>query len=300
MKVGLINLEPKYKNLALEKLRKYYSEKGDEVEDYFALKTYDRVYCSSIFTFTRKDIVPQSAICGGSGFDLTTTLPPEIEAVKPHLNFGFTTRGCIRHCPFCIVPQKEGMIHVIGDLLDLWDGKARKVVIMDNNILALPDHFERVCQQAVDNKIKLDFNQGLDHRLMTEDIAKCMAKISHDEYRLAFDHPSYQTGVERAIKLLRGAGINRAIWYVLVGYNTTPKQDLERLNYLRDTGQRAFVQRFRSHYSEPFYIAISDWANQRHLFATKTWDEFLVLRKDRRKYKSDFEALVTLAPDREG
>lgn len=292
MKIGLLNLEPKYKNLALEKLRLYHSQQGDEVENYFALNHYDRVYASSIFTFTKKHIIPQGAICGGSGFNLTTVLPLEIDEIKPHLNFGFTTRGCIRNCSFCIVPKKEGMIRVVGDLLDLWDGKSKKVIVMDNNILALPNQFRKVCQQAIDKKITLDFNQGLDHRLLTKEITEIMAQTSHSEYRLAFDHPSYQASVEKAITLLREAGINRGIWYVLVGYNTTPKQDLERLNYLRDTGQRAFVQRFRSHYSEPFYMAVSEWANQRHLFATKTWDEFLDLRKDRRKHKSDFEALV--------
>jgi len=119
-----------------------------------------------------------------------------------------------------------------------------------------------------------------------------MARTPHTEYRLAFDHPLYQAGVDKAIILLRDAGINRAIWYVLVGYNTTPKQDLERLNYLRDAGQRAFVQRFSSHYSEPFYVANSEWANQRHLFATKTWDEFLSLRADRRRHKVSFDKLL--------
>ena len=92
MKVGLQNLEPKYKNLAIEKIRKYYSAKGDEVEDYFALEHYDQVYASSIFTFTDKSKVPEGAVCGGSGFDLRsggvyypTYLPPEIEAVKSSL-----------------------------------------------------------------------------------------------------------------------------------------------------------------------------------------------------------------------
>lgn len=289
MKIGLLNLEPKYRNLALEKLRLYYSQKGDEVEDYFALESYDKVYCSSIFTFTKKHIVPQGAICGGSGFDLTSALPPEIEAVKPHLNFGFTTRGCIRFCPFCIVPEKEGIIRPVGDLLDLWDGKTRKIVVMDNNILALPCQFHKVCQQAIEHKIKVDFNQGLDHRLLTKDFAELLAKTPHEEYRFAFDHPSYQPAVDKAIKLLKKFGINRSRWYVLVGYNTTPKEDINRLNYLRTMKQRAFVQRYRTHYYEPFYLAVSEWANQPHLFITKTFDEFLDMRADRRKRKRGTE-----------
>jgi hypothetical protein len=158
VKVGLLNLEPKYRNLALEKLRIYYSQQGCDVEDYFALTKYDKVFASSIFTFTKKTVVPQGAICGGSGFDLTTTLPPEIEGIKPRLNFGFVTRGCIRSCPFCIVPEKEGKVHVVGELEDLWDNKSHDVTLLDNNILALPEVFIQTCHFAMIKGIRLDFN----------------------------------------------------------------------------------------------------------------------------------------------
>lgn len=272
MRIGLLNLEPKYKNLALEKIRLYYQTQGDEVEDYFALEVYDKVYCSSIFTFTPKHIVPQGAICGGSGFDLTTTLPPEIDSVKPHLNFGFTSRGCIRHCPFCIVPAKEGYVKVAGDLYDLWDGKAKLITLFDNNILALHEHFMMICSQAINEGIKLDFNQGLDHRLLYSENVKRLKEISHKEYHFAFDHPSYVKGVERAIGLLQSVGINRSIWYVLVGFNTTFQEDLDRLNFLRDNHQNAFVQRYKRARK---LTALARWANQHHIFQGMTWEQYL-------------------------
>ncbi len=274
MKVGLLNLEPKYKNLALEKIRVYHSRQGDIVEDYFALNKYDKVYASSVFTFTKKTIVPQGAICGGSGFDLTTTLPSDIEEMKPHLNFGFTTRGCIRHCLFCIVPQKEGGVKVVGDLYDIWDCKAKLITLLDNNILAIPHHFEWICRQSLNMKVKLDFNQGLDHRLLTPDIVKLLKVISHKEYHFAFDYPSYLKGVDSAIDLLQVAGINRCIWYVLVGFNTTPQEDLGRINYLRGRGQTVYVQRYNNKRGL-FYVALSRWCNQHHIFRGMTWEEFL-------------------------
>ena len=93
--IGLLNLEPKYRNLALEKIRLYYSERGETVEDYFPLRyeSYEKIFCSSIFNFTPKMNLPPNLITGGTGFDLSTLLPPEIESIKPHLNFGFTSRG---------------------------------------------------------------------------------------------------------------------------------------------------------------------------------------------------------------
>lgn len=278
MNIGLLNLEPKYKNLAIEKLRLFHSWQGDDVEDYFALKSYDRVYASSIFTFTKKYAVPQGAICGGSGFDYTTALPPEIEAIKPHLNFGYTCRGCIRDCPFCIVRQKEGFWFAVGDLLDLWDGIAKIVRLLDNNASAYLDHLIMICEQAINHNITLDITQGLDHRCLTREMATWLKKVSHTEYHFAFDDPRYLSSVERAINLLQEEGINRSIWYVLVGFNTTFQEDLDRLNYLKCRNQNAYVQRYRRGTE---YIPLARWANQHHIFHSMTWEQFLALPENR-------------------
>lgn len=272
--IGLLNLEPKYRNLALEKIRLYHSQQGDDVEDYFALRRYEKVYCSSIFTFTKKHIIPEGAICGGSGIDLSTTLPPEIEDVKPRLNFGYTTRGCIRNCPFCIVRRKEGYISIVGDLLDLWDGVGRLIRLLDNSISASYDHFLFICQQALENRITLDITQGIDHRTLTREMVDWMHRISHTEYHLAFDNPSYLSSVRTAIKLLQEGGINRSTWYVLVGFNTTLQEDLGRLNFLRDNNQNAYVQRYKM---DRQYIPLARWANQHHIFHGMSWEEFLDL-----------------------
>ena len=291
MRIALYNLEPKYKNLALEKLRKYYTDLGHEVEDYFPLdyNRYETIYCSSIFDYTKKDNLPPNILKGGSGFDLTTELPPEIDVVNPHLNFGFTSRGCIRKCKFCIVPKKEGYVRATGDLLDLWDGKAKDIIVFDNNILALPEHFEMVCKQARENKLRLDFNQGLDYRLLTPELIEIMKSISHVPYRFAFDSIKYATGIQEAITLLADNGINRSDWYVLVGFDSTIEEDLARLNLLRELGQRAYVQI----YSKPDIprdrrlIAISEWANQRHIYYGYTFEQF-INHPDKRSYRKFF------------
>ena len=248
MKVLLLDIDSKLPNLALHKIAMWHEQRGDVVEWDMPMMMgiADRSYASCVFTKNRhkveayKNMHPELLV-GGSGWDLTTKLLPEIEIMKPRLNYGFTTRGCI---------------------------------------------FEKVCQQAIERKIKLDFNQGLDHRLITPKVAKIMSQVSHAEYHLALDRPELIRSADKAIKLLREHGINRCTWYVLVGYDTTPEEDLLRLNYLRDMNQRAYVQRYETHFHEPFYIGLALWVNQPHLYITMTWEEFLDYpRADHRRLK---------------
>ncbi len=280
MKIQLIDIDSTIPNLALHKIERYHLDRGDEVLWNFPLLQCDQTYVSCIYT-KNAHLAEQwasQAIIGGSGYDLKMVLPPEIEAVKPKINLGFTTRGCIRKCKFCIVPEKEGPIRAVGDLLDLWDGKSRDIILLDNNILALLEHFKLICQQAIKSRIRLDFNQGLDHRLLTNEIADLLHKIPHVEYKFAFDHPSYLPTIQKALSILKNHGINKTTWYVLVGFDTTFKEDLDRLYYLKTNKQNAFVQRYETCYYQKKYIQLARWANQHHIFAKKTFEEFLRTR----------------------
>lgn len=287
MKVGLYNLEPRYTNIALEKIRRFYESRGSTVLDVSPVEARecDLVYCSSLFDWTDKRYVTTEMIRGGTGFDPTITLPPEIENTELHINKGFTTRGCIRSCKFCLVRAKEGYIRAVGTLLDLWDKIHRDIVLYDNNILALPEHFALICGQAREYKLRLDFNQGLDHRLLTQDIITELKSISHVEYRFAFDHPGYIGTVATAIDLLQAQGIKRCSWYVLCGFDTTIEQDLFRLNYLRSRNQSAYVQRYRQTKTEKRLLTtLARWANQHNLYQAMTWRQFLE-HPDNKHYK---------------
>ena len=281
MKILLINIDSKIPNLALKKIEKYHRDKGAEIiwNNPLFRDIVDKIYVSCVFKKNKPQTAEweNRAEIGGSGYSLEKTLPPEIEEIKPRINLGFTTRGCIRHCNFCIVPEKEGGVRIVGDLMDLWDGKNRDIVILDNNILALPEHFRLVCKQARENKLRVDFNQGLDHRLLTLEIIHELKTIRHNELRFAFDRLSYLPSVERAINLLQSANINRCTWYVLAGYDTTYREDLERVEYLKIRGQNAFIQRYETCYADKKYIALARWVNQHHIFQKMTFEQFLKL-----------------------
>jgi len=264
-KILLIDIDSKIQNLALKKVEKYHLDKGDEImwNNPMFRSWADKIYVSCIFSWNREKCLEWEndlkVLIGGSGYDLMITLPPEIEAINPQINMGFTTRGCIRRCHFCIVPKKEGTIKAVGDIYNLWDKKSKEVILLDNNILALPEHFKMICNQLRKEKLKVDFNQGLDCRLLTEEFVDELKSISHHEYRFAFDDLKISSDVERAIELLKSKGINRGFWYVYCDENF--ESALERLLILKRLGQKAYLMRDRKVRGITKFSCLANWAN---------------------------------------
>ena len=289
--IALWNLEPQYTNIALEKIRMYYESHHERVVDYLPLEhhLYEGVYCSSLFDYTDKAQIPDDVTCGGTGFDLTTKLASEFEAMKPKLNMGFTTRGCIRKCPFCVVPEKEGWIRETGDIYDFWDGKSKNIMILDNNILAIKDHFKLICRQIKKEKLMVDFNQGLDHRLLNNNIADILKSLRYKEYRFSFDSVKHENSVRKALDILDKYEIKWSMWYVLVGYDTNFGEDLYRLELLKSHKQKAFVQRYNGK-TNPFYTELAGWANQPKYFTCCTFNEYLKKRGRKKKVEKYIEA----------
>jgi len=277
MRIAIINIDSeRIENLALAKIKKYHElYKNIIVED---INKADIIYVSCVFEIN-KDKCEQfedinKCFIGGSGYSLNIKLPKEIENIKPHINLGFTTRGCIRKCPWCIVPKKEGKIKVVGDLLDLWNGNSKDIILLDNNILALPEHFKLVCKQARKYNLKLDFNQGLDCRLLNQEIIDELKITRTFDLHFAFDDLSYFDSVDKAITLLQKNGINRCNWLLLTGFNTTLIEDLFRANYLRSRNQVGYIMRYNNSKRKDL-IPLSRWVNNRAWFRAITWDEFI-------------------------
>ncbi len=282
--VAIWNYEPKYINIAIEKIRMYYEKQHEQVVDYLPLEhhLYDKIYCSSLFSFSEKNQIPDDVICGGTGFNLETVLPDEIEKMKPKLNIGFTTRGCIRKCEFCVVPEKEGLIRKTGDIYDFWDGESKSIVLLDNNILALKSHFKDICQQIKKENLSVDFNQGLDHRLLDNNVADILKSLRRKQYRFSFDSLKDENSVRKAIDILYKYEIKWSIWYVLTGYDTGPDEDLIRLELLKTHKQRAYVQRYQG-ITNPFLTELAGWVNKPRLFMKYTFDGFLETRGTKKK-----------------
>ncbi len=288
MNVLIINIDSKLPNLALEKIEIYHRNKGDAIEfdSNLFLNWANKIYVSCIFTKNRHKCLNYeryNAKIGGTGYDCDITLPEEIESIKPKMNIGFTTRGCIRKCEFCFVPKKEGSLRIEGDLYDVWDGKSKEVVLMDNNILGLPEHFNLICTQAKKENVRIDFNQGLDIRLVNDEIAYTLSKTKMKDIRFALDYPQLIPLFEKKLKILRKhLPTYHFFVYVLVGFNTTWDQDMERLEFLKINNCRPYLMRHENITGNDNYIRLAEWVNTIHVMRNYTFDEYI---KNRAKIK---------------
>lgn len=285
MKIGLFDIDSKYHNLALMKLSTYYKNKGHEVEFYNPLwaETYNRVFVSKIFKKKNREnmYIPINAICGGSGFDLKTKLPKKIEHIIPDYSLynldyslGFTTRGCIRNCGFCIVRQKEDNIKEHAEVEEFKNPKSNIIVLLDNNFLALPSHIKKL-QKYINKGWKMDFNQGLDIRLINKENAGLLAKVKHyKQIHFAWDQMSYEKEVKEGLNVLFKAGISpqHIMIFILCNYDTTFEEDLFRYKELNSLNVTPFIMIYGKGNREIRRFA--RFVNRRWISRACKWEEY--------------------------
>ena len=287
MKIGLFDVDQKYPNLALMKISAWHKSQGDEVFLNWEFENYDKVYTSCVFTKNkfRVDQLPfDNVIAGGTGIDLTIVLPRHIEFMRPDYDLygidyglGFITRGCPRKCGFCVVPEKEGGIEYWQHPEQFVNDKSNKMVFLDNNFLAWYGHV-KMLEEFVDLKWKIDFNQGLDIRLVNESNAYWL-KQQHWLRRMsfAFDDIRYEKAFRKGMKILKKADIalSTIMIYMIVGYNSTFEEDWERYQIIMGFKVSPFIMV----YGKPSRKVkkFASWVDTR-LDKKMTFDKFLELR----------------------
>ncbi len=284
MKIGLFDIDSKYHNLALMKLSAWHKQKGDEVEFYKPLwhSTYDKVYCSKIFTKANKNDNYRTGdmICGGSGIDIKRKLPEEMERIKPdyslynfNYSLGFTTRGCIRNCGFCIVREKEGNIKEHAEVEEFLNPKSNIVILLDNNFLALPSHVKKL-QLFINKGWVMDFNQGLDIRLVNRENAKLLNRVRHlRQIRFAWDLMNYEKEVKEGLRTLFKAGVKsyRIMMYILCNFNTSLEEDMYRFEELINLGVDPFIMIYENGNRE--LRGFARWVNRR-IYKICEWKDY--------------------------
>lgn len=267
-----------FPNLALMKLSAWHKAQGDTVRWWTAMEPSDCVYSSKVFTFTSEcQYLPENTIRGGTGYGIYDELPSEIDAMFPDYSLypdcdhaiGFLTRGCIRKCPWCIVPTKEGMIRPYMTWQEVKRPDKRDIVFMDNNVLASPHGIAQM-QDMIGKNVRVDFNQGLDARLIDGDVADILSKLKWIRFiRMSADTDAMLDVVLKAIDRLQQHGVKpwKVFVYVLV-------QDVEsaerRAIALRDIGANPFAQPYRDFTNnvEPTQEQrdLARWVNHKAIF----------------------------------
>ena len=221
------NRQRVFPNYALMKISAYHKSLGDTVEWWHKGKKYDRVYSSKVFGFTPESPdLPPDTIKGGTGYGLFSELPTEIDEMFPDYSIypdcdyaiGYITRGCPNNCRWCIVPKKEGEIYPYRDWHDLVRSDSDKLVLMDNNILAC-DHGIKQLESLINSGYRIDLNQGMDARLVTDEIAKILSKLKWIRFlRFSCDSIPQIAAVHSAAELLGKYGIrpSKLFVYLLV------------------------------------------------------------------------------------
>ena len=283
MKVGLHDADvTKFPNLALMKLSAYHKNRGDEVIGFDPNLSYDRVYSSKVFTFTPETApLPADTKRGGVGYGDMRSLPPEIESLCPDYtlydldySMGFLTRGCNRTCAWCFVPEKEGKVRPGGDIADF--ARHRDVVLLDNNVLQ-HDHGIQQIEKIAKLGLRVDFNQGLDARLIDDGIARLLAKVKWlKPVRLACDHSGQMKSIQKAVTLMRWHNVTprRYFCYCLID---DVEESLDRIKFLKamylDPFAQPFIDREGTAPSK-LQRGLARWVNHKAVFNAVTWTDY--------------------------
>lgn len=292
MRVALIDVDGhNFPSLPLMKLSAHHKQLGDTVEWYDPLTAWmkppDRVYMSKVFTFTEDYSHPvcgKKIIRGGTGYDYPNggqSLLKEIEHIYPDYSlypdlckdtaYGFLTRGCPRGCDFCIVGKKEGRVsRKVADLSEFWNGQ-KNIVLLDPNMFACPE-WKDMSQQLIESNAYIDFSQGCDIRVMTDEKAEYLKKMKIKQIHFAWDRYEDKNMIIPKFgkfKEITGWDKRKMTVYILCGFNSTFEQDLERVYTLRNLGYSPYVMiydKYKLKKKDPLK-RLQRWVNSRFAFA---------------------------------
>lgn len=297
-KILLVDNDSSIPNLALMKLSMYHKNRGNRVDikclhntfyPYAKKKTlnvdgYDRVYVSTIFD-TNKDLVTGKNIQqGGTGINLTEVLPDKIERLNPDYSIypecdysiGFITRGCVRKCYFCKVPEKEGLIHQVDTVDNII--KHKKVKFLDNNILAFNKHPE-ILSEIIKANVRSTFIQGLDIRLVNKTNSLLLSKLHYiNEYTFALDNITEIDTFDKKLSLMQWRRPWQFKSYVYVHPSMKVSDTVNRIKYLRSMKIYPYIMRDVSVYDSEFnlfYTDIAGWCNRPFAFKFLSFMDFM-------------------------
>ncbi|MFZ7137847.1 MAG: B12-binding domain-containing radical SAM protein [archaeon] len=191
-------------------------------------KIYQGIFCDA------EDVIPDY-----------TLVPEWNEKAKASIVFG--SRGCIRTCPYCAVPKIEKKFNSPRKSIKkyIWP-EHKKIIFFDNNFLANP-YWKLLLNEVIELGLEVDFNQGLDARLITDEVATKLSELKIERMlRLSYDYQSMGPSVKNAIKLLESKGVNgrNILVYTLYNFTDSPDDFYKRMSDILEWGAVCYPQRY--------------------------------------------------------
>lgn len=227
---------------------------------------------------------------------------------KEYLEYsiGYLTRGCFRHCGFC-VNQKYNRVFRHSHLTEFLDRDRKKICLLDDNFFGYLD-WRPLLGELVATRKRFKFKQGMDERLLTPDIAKALFTSNYDgDFTFAFDNISDYDLIHEKLEIMKPYKKGRSVkFYVLVGFASTDWKDIRdtfrRIELLMQYHCLPYIMRYQSKNEAPWkasplhamYVAIARWCNQPNIFKKMSFREFCKVNQAMKKtpgYCSAMQAL---------
>lgn len=183
----------------------------------------------------------------------------------------FSSRGCVRKCSFCAVPKLEGkpfQSRPNTHIRHLVHPDHKRVILWDNNILGAA-HWREVIAELREMNVEADFNQGLDARILNEDMAAELASVNIPTLRFAYDFVNMRDAMHKCAvtlrKTLSASRYRQVCCYVLYNYKDTPQDLFARVRDLLAWGVAAYPMRYQP--------LSGEYAFEKDSYVAPTWTE---------------------------
>lgn len=247
-----------------------------------------------------------------------------------HYSIGFLTRGCFRHCPFCVnklekrvLPysklewfldnEKDDNGKLIRPYIYLWD---------DNFLAASPEIWRPLLQDLIISQRPFQFRQGLDERIIAEseygeEIAELLSKCKYrGDFIFAFDNWRDREKIVKALKIWKYYNKKETKFYLFCGFRITSNSDarlykdiwevFQRIKILMQYGCLGYIMRHEDYHNHPLsniYVQIARWCNQPQFYKKMTfwefcyrnqtfWEEHTLKRKIDKPIKTYYEFII--------
>lgn len=271
----------KYPNVAAAKLAAMHRCPLHGSMDLFTPE-YDKIYLSSIFSWEADKVrdwawlrrMESKVIIGGPGWNEATDRDIEDYPLED-FSHSYTSVGCDRDCPWCIVPRQypDGIRE-----LDQW-GYAPKM--LDSNILATSgDHKVEVIKKLAGRRV--EWECGLDTRLIDGIEALFIAETSTPTMFLSWDSGEDSEPLEKALDNLRSVGINprnQVKVYILTGYEGGWESGYQRAAKVKELGATPFIMLYQPLFCERLkypqvFKDLARWCNRAQLLWSMDFSEY--------------------------